>query len=168
MGGRGDNPANGGIFLVHSHCIDRQPVIDDMGLALVLPTFGQKLFMNRLGAGFDLQSTKQDSVLAQPTRDAGIHRLPQRVKAIIQTWPRMHQLVCAAPFCNSQASGLIHCQHLYRRAEWVKMAVCGLLRVQIAGLRRLKFCRRHDKAAAHRIVCLCQIRISPFVKRPKD
>ena len=66
-----------------------------MRLTLVLPAFGQELFVDRLGAALDRQTTGQDPVLAQAPADAGIHRLPQRIEPLIEAWAGMHHLIRA-------------------------------------------------------------------------
>jgi hypothetical protein len=76
VGGRGDDAAAGGVFLVDGQCVEIDPVEDRQRIAQVGLGPDQSSRVQRRRAARDVQAAGQRALLAHPAGHAVLHRLP--------------------------------------------------------------------------------------------
>lgn len=142
----------GGVFLVHGHGVNAQPVIGHHRVQPVAAPFRIQLLVNGAGAAAHLQATRHDAVHFQTALNAAVHGFPDLVEALVQFLAGDHRLLIGALHLGDGAAGTgRHLKHFPRRPEGIRHArtiIDGLA----ALLDRLQFRIGHDETAADGII----------------
>ncbi len=151
IGRRGHDTAAGGIFLVHRHRVDAQPVIGEQRIDLVGAPLILQLVMDHAGAAANLEATRQNAVLGKAAIDTALHRRPDAVKAGIQFFSG-HGTFLVRPFHlgNRKTRTRRHFKHLFGGPEGI--GNLDAVWLVLARLHRFKLGVGHHETAADRII----------------
>ena len=146
------------VFFVHSHRIERHPVVDHMRGRHIQPPFGDQRIMDALGPAAHFQAAGQNPCALHPARDAVVHDLPKARNALVDVGLRPKlQLVGQFHLGNRQPRFRGHLHHLVGRFERIGHISAGF------GFRPTRFdlfggCQ--NKAAADGVIGFLQDHIA--------
>ena len=84
IGRRGDDLAARGVFLIHRHGVDAEPVVGDMRLGDVQTLLRLKLVMDALRPALHAETAGQHALLGETPVDNGVHRSGDGVDPLVQ------------------------------------------------------------------------------------
>ena len=152
IGRRGNHPAAGGIFLVHGHGVDAEPVICQNRVHPVAAPLFVKLLIDGTGAAAHLQATRHDAIDLKAPLDTAVHRFPYLVETFVQLLAGNHRFLVRTLHLRDGSAGTTrHIQHFPRGGERIRHART-VIDCLAALLDRLQFRIGHDETAANGII----------------
>ncbi|MND50539.1 hypothetical protein D3C80_415110 [compost metagenome] len=113
VGRRRHDATAAGIFLVHRHGVNREPVIGEEGIGPVAAPFLVEAIMDRPRPPLDLEPARHDAIDLEATIDTAVHRLPDRVYTLVQRLrARVGQFVGPLHLRDRKTRAVGHLEHL--------------------------------------------------------
>ena len=112
IGGCRHHLAACGIFLVHRHGVNANPVHHLMGVDGVVATLGKKLVENVCRTAFDLEAARQVPSARQAALHAGVHLMPDAVQFLGQGIAIACPFIGSAHLGNGEPGFASHAQHV--------------------------------------------------------
>ena len=163
VGRRGHDLTSARVFLVHRHCVDRNPVVDGVRRGQIVSAFLHQRFMNRACAPLHAEAAGKNAVSRQSSAYASAHRVPNGFDSVFDFIRCSNrELVGAHQRRDVQPALARLLEQTGGIPEWERHFGSGG-----AGMLRAEFGACRDKPAACGIVYLLNDHVVLIVQRGK-